>query len=76
MKTKYDIEISANESFEGSQLLASTTRSQNCYTFTAKEMNEAAKKIGLIPYESQKMFLNLLLILVRIFCHQVSNVAL
>lgn len=74
VETKYDIEISANESFEGSQLLASTTQSQNYYTFTAKEMNEAAKKIGLIPYESQKMFFRITSYLGENILPQVSNV--
>lgn len=55
-EVKYDVEISLTEAFETPYALASVAHSMRYITFTAKELNEAAKKIGLEPYEAQKMY--------------------
>ena len=59
VEVKYDLEISATESFENAQLLTSTAQSKTFAAFTTQEMNEAVKKIGLVPYEAQKMYFRL-----------------
>lgn len=56
VEIKYDLEISVSESFENPIKLVSNTQSQTNASFTVNEINEAAKKIGLIPDESQKMY--------------------
>lgn len=56
VEVKYKLEISKTENFEMPILLTSTTQSVTNATFTTMEMNEAAKKIGLVPDESQKMY--------------------
>ncbi|MPT33237.1 MAG: SusF/SusE family outer membrane protein, partial [Chryseobacterium sp.] len=53
---KYDVEISATQTFETPYVLTSLVQSIRYATFTAKELNESAKKIGLIPYEAQNMY--------------------
>ena len=56
VEVKYELEISATESFENAQILTSTAQSKTYASFTTQELNEAVKKIGLVPYESQKMY--------------------
>ncbi|SHK02281.1 SusE domain-containing protein [Epilithonimonas mollis] len=56
VEVKYDLEISATDKFEAPYVLTSTIQSQTYASFTNKELNEAAKKIGLVPYVEQKMF--------------------
>lgn len=53
---KYSLEISAAENFANSYTLSSTQGSQTNVAFTNKELNDAAKNIGLEPYVSQKMY--------------------
>ena len=56
VEVKYTLEISKTEDFKTPYILTSTLESQTNAAFSMKEMNEAAKKIGLIPYEVQKMY--------------------
>ena len=56
MEVKYSLDISSSATFENSYTLTSTQGSQTHAAFTNKELNEAAKKIGLIPYVAQKMY--------------------
>lgn len=56
VEVKYTLEISSTESFEVPYVLTNTLESQTNASFSMKEMNDAAKKIGLIPYENQKMY--------------------
>lgn len=56
VEVKYQVEISKTEAFTNPQLLVSTAQSQTISTFTTLEMNNAAKKIGLVPDVAQKMY--------------------
>lgn len=56
VEIKYSLEVSSTEAFETAYALTSTLESQNYASFTNKEINEAAKKIGLLPYVAKKMF--------------------
>lgn len=59
VETKYDVQISATESFKDFHILRSTTQSQNYASFTTQELNEGVKEIHLVPYVSQKLFLRI-----------------
>ena len=59
VETKYEVQISATESFEVSHNLTSTAQSQNYASFTTQEINEGVKVIGFEPYVSQKLFLRI-----------------
>lgn len=56
VETKYTVEISADEEFTTPYQLAQTTQSETSVSFTHVEMNEAVKRIGLVPYVSQKLY--------------------
>lgn len=56
VEVKYSVEISSTQSFSKPYVLTTTVESQTYAAFSNKEMNEAAKKIGLMPYETQKMY--------------------
>ncbi|MCD9854801.1 SusE domain-containing protein [Epilithonimonas sp. JDS] len=56
VEVKYQVEISATEAFTNPQPLISTAQSQTNSSFTTLEMNNAAKKIGLVPDVAQKMY--------------------
>ena len=56
VEVKYQVEISATEAFTNPHPLISTTQSQTNSSFTTLEMNNAAKKIGLVPDVAQKMY--------------------
>ncbi|MBH1959213.1 MAG: SusE domain-containing protein [Flavobacteriia bacterium] len=56
VEVKYHVEISSTASFADPYLLAQTAQSVTNVSFTTQEMNEAAKRIGLVPFESQKMY--------------------
>lgn len=56
VETKYRVEISSNDKFDDALELTSTTRSQNYASFTAADLNSAAKKIGFVPDVAQKMY--------------------
>lgn len=56
VEVKYELQMSATETFETSEVLANTTQSQTVATFTTLEMNNAAKKVGLVPDVAQKMY--------------------
>jgi hypothetical protein len=56
VEVRYDVEISSKESFADAVVLASTTQSQTNASFTTKQLNDAAKKIGLVPSVAQKMY--------------------
>lgn len=56
VEVKYHVEISSAASFTNPYLLAQTTQSVTNVSFTNKEMNEATKRIGLVPFKSQKMY--------------------
>lgn len=57
VEVKYILEISSSKTFENSYNLTTTIESQTHATFTNKELNEAAKKIGLEPYVAKNMYL-------------------
>ncbi|WP_051230799.1 SusE domain-containing protein [Epilithonimonas caeni] len=56
VEVKYELQMSGTEAFDNPQVLANTTQSQNVTTFTTLEMNNAAKKVGLVPDVAQKMY--------------------
>ena len=56
VEIKYKVEISGTAAFTTPITLVTTDKSETFASFTNKEMNEAAKKIGLVAYESQKMY--------------------
>lgn len=56
VEIRYNVEISSKESFEGATVLASTNQSVTNTSFTVKQLNDAAKKIGLVPAQPQKMY--------------------
>ena len=56
VEAKYKLEISNTDKFDKPYMLAQTSQSVTNMTFTNKELNEAAKKIGLLPFKSQKMY--------------------
>lgn len=60
VEISYDVEISSKESFENPKILASKTQSQTNVSFTTKELNDAAKLIGLVPDVAQKMYIRVL----------------
>lgn len=74
VEVKYRVEISASESFETPQVLTSTTQSQTYSSFTTLEMNNAAKKIGLLPNVAQKMYFRVVSYLATDDLLQTSNV--
>ena len=55
-EVKYEVEISSKQTFENPYTLTSLAQSIRYVTFTTKELNESAKKIGLVPYEVQSMY--------------------
>ena len=55
VEVKYTVEISASEAFTNPQTLVLSTM-DNFRSFTTLEMNNAAKKIGLVPDVVQKMY--------------------
>ncbi len=56
VEMKYKVQISGTEDFAQKIDLATKDKSQTVASFTTQEMNEAAKKIGLVPYEAQNMY--------------------
>ena len=56
VELKYKVEISSTEAFAEPITLITKDKSETFASFTNKEMNEAAKKIGLVAFESQKMY--------------------
>lgn len=56
VELKYKLEISSTEAFAEPITLITKDKSETFASFTNKEMNEAAKKIGLVAFESQKMY--------------------
>lgn len=56
VETKYRVEISSTEKFDDALELTSTTRSQNYASFTAADLNSAAKKLGFAPAVARQMF--------------------
>lgn len=56
VEIKYKVEISSTVAFASPLTLITKDKSETFASFTNKEMNEAAKKIGLAAFESQKMY--------------------
>ena len=56
VELKYKLEISSTEAFAEPITLITKDKSETFASFTTQEMNEAAKKIGLVPYEAQNMY--------------------
>lgn len=56
VEVKYTLEISSTEAFTKPYVLTNTLESLTHASFSMKELNESAKKIGLVPYEEQKMY--------------------
>lgn len=74
VEVKYELQMSATETFETSEVLANTTQSQTVATFTTLEMNNAAKKVGLVPDVAQKMYFRVKSFVGDNILPQVSNV--
>lgn len=74
VEVKYELQMSATETFETSEVLANTTQSQTVATFTTLEMNNAAKKVGLVPDVAQKMYFRVKSFVGDNSLPQVSNV--
>lgn len=60
VEVKYTLEISSTEDFATPYVLTSTLQSVTRAAFSVKEMNDAAKIIGLVPYVNQKMYFRVL----------------
>ncbi len=56
-EVKYRVEISADQSFENAETITTKDQSQTYASFTTVELNEAVKKVGLLPAEAQQLFL-------------------
>lgn len=56
VEMKYRLEISKTADFADPFTLATKDKSETVASFTTQEMNESAKKIGLVPYEPQMMY--------------------
>lgn len=56
LELKYRVEISSSGTFENAEELTVKDQSQTFASFTAKELNEASKEIGLTPFEPQNMY--------------------
>lgn len=56
VEIKYDVQMSAENTFKAPYVLASTTKSQTNVSFTNVQLNEAVKLIGLVPDKAQKVF--------------------
>lgn len=74
VELKYILQISADESFAEPQQLMTTDQSKRYFTFTTYEMNEAAKRIGLVPFEAQKMYFRVVAYLGEGSLSQTSNI--
>lgn len=74
VELKYILQISADESFTTPYQLMTTDQSKRYLSFTTVEMNEAAKHIGLIPYEAQKMYFRVISFVGVGSLQQTSNV--
>ena len=56
VQMSYQLEISADQTFKTFFILGIATPPQNYLSFNTVQINEAAKKIGLVPYQAQKMY--------------------
>lgn len=56
VESKYNLEISKTPDFAEPVTLITKEQSQTTASFTTKELNEASKKIGLVPFKVQKMY--------------------
>ncbi|WP_028122785.1 SusE domain-containing protein [Epilithonimonas tenax] len=74
VELKYNLEISANKAFTNSKVLASTNQSQTNLSFTFKDLNEAAKSIGLVAYQAQNMYFRVTSLTTSNQLAQVSNI--
>ena len=74
VEIKYNLEISSTQSFASPKLLASTNQSQTNLSFTFKDLNEAAKSIGLVAYQAQNMYFRVTSLTTDNQLSQVSNV--
>ena len=74
VEVKYVVEISSTEDFSNPVRLGATTQSQNYVSYSTVEINEAVKKIGLVPDVSQNMYFRVTSYLGDDSLYQVSNV--
>lgn len=74
IELKYDLEISSTQTFTSSKVLASTNQSATVLSFTVKDVNEAAKSIGLVAYQPQKMYFRVKSMTTSNQLSQVSNI--
>lgn len=74
VEVKYVVEISSTEDFSNPVRLGATTQSQNYVSYSTVEINEAVKKIGLIPDVSQKMYIRVTSYIGESSLYQQSNV--
>ncbi|AYO57274.1 hypothetical protein CO230_03515 [Chryseobacterium sp. 6424] len=56
VEAKYSVEISSDQAFTNPYQIAQTSKSETTVSFTQLQMNEAAKRVGLVPYASQKLY--------------------
>lgn len=75
VEINYNIEISANENFDKKFPLGEKiVQSVNTKSFTTKQINDAAKLIGLVPAKPQKIYFRVISSVNGNFYSQVSNV--
>ena len=74
VELKYNVEISSTQAFTNAKVLATTTQSVNVKSFTVKEINEAAKSIGLVAYQQAKMYFRVTALTTSNELSQVSNI--
>lgn len=73
VEVKYEVQMSATESFENYATLPVT--SEKYVALTTKELNEKVKEIGLVPYEAQKLYFRVVSYLGNGDLLQTSNVS-
>ncbi len=56
VQMNYQLEISSDQMFKNFIPLGVSNSPQNYLSFNTVQLNEAAKKIGLLPYQAQKMY--------------------
>lgn len=74
VELKYNVEISSTQAFSSPKVLATTTQSVTNKAFTVKELNEAAKSIGLVAYQPSNMYFRVTALTTSNDVSQASNI--
>lgn len=74
VELKYNLEISSTQAFTSPKVLASTNQSATNLSFTFKELNEAAKSIGLVAYQAKNMYFRVTALTTSNQLAQASNI--